>query len=94
MKPINSRADLEALRGTDAYLPALRDVAGAATVIIDIAERPPDYEEPTYAGPQIAPQWEERDDDAILRRLGISRSELMDELSGEQRRCAERDENR
>lgn len=81
MNPINSRADLENLRGTAALAIALRNIAGSSMVLFDVAERPSDYGEPSYEGPTIEPIWENRQDNAVLRRFSLTRRDLDAELA-------------
>ncbi len=81
MKQINTRADLEAMRGTADFDDAMRSIAGASTILVDVAVRPENYSDPSYDGPEIAAEWEHRNDDATLIRLGMTREDLSAELA-------------
>lgn len=81
MKLVNTRADLEALRGTPAFADALRAIAGAASIVVDAAEYPQGYGLPGHDGPPVEPVWEERADDAVLSRLEMTRDELAAQLA-------------
>lgn len=82
MKPIiNTRADLDALKGTPAYLPALTALAGTMTSIVDVAERPDDYGSMSYDGPEIAPQWQEVETLRTIEALGFTRAAFEAEVA-------------
>lgn len=62
---INTKSDLDALRGTDAYADALRCILGATTTWVN-------------DGPYSdTPVWRLRDCGDALARFGLSRAELM-----------------
>jgi hypothetical protein len=77
---INTRADLETLRGTDQWLPALLAIRGAATIRTDIAAYPQGYGQPGHEGEPVEPEWEDRDDDRVLARLELTRRQLDAEI--------------
>lgn len=81
MTPINSRADLEQLRGTPAFEPALRAIGGALVRKTNIAVHPTTYSDSDYDGPPIAPVWRFEEDQSVLARIGMTRAELNAELS-------------
>lgn len=70
---VNTRADLDALRGTPDHLDVLRLIAGTTTATVDLAVYPDGYGGPEYAGPEIAPEWREIETLATLERLGFTR---------------------
>lgn len=73
---VNSRADLDALAGTPAYLETLLALRGATIVTLDTALYPEGYGMPGYQGPTLAPLWTQREDQTSLERLGLSLAEI------------------
>lgn len=69
MPIINSRADLDALRGTDAYAEALRIILGATTMWVNTA--PADQ----------SPAWEQRSVGDTLAKLELTTQELLAECA-------------
>lgn len=78
---VNTRSDLDALKGTPAYLEAMRLLAGTMTTTVDVAVYPEGYGLPGYSGPTVAPQWREIDTLATVERLGFTRDSLQAELA-------------
>ena len=79
---INTRADLDALKGTPAYLPALRAIAGTMETTVNTAEYPEGYGDPSYNGPLIAPEWTTVETLETIHRLGFaSRAEFEAEYA-------------
>lgn len=81
MTPINSRADLEQLRGTPAFEPALRAISGALVRKTNIAVYPATHADSDYDGPAIGPVWRYDEDQSVLVRIGMTRGELNAELA-------------
>ncbi len=81
MMQINTRADLEALAGSEAYAEALQMLKGSMTAAINVAVYPEGYFEEGYAGPEIEPVWEEIESLDALNLLGISKSEFLAEYA-------------
>lgn len=74
---INTRADLDALKGTPAYLPALRAIAGTMETTLNAAEYPEGYGDPSYSGPSVEPVWTIVETLETIHRLGFaSRAEF------------------
>ena len=69
---INTRADLDALKGTPAYLPALRAIAGTMETTLNAAEYPEGYGDPSYSGPSVEPVWTIVETLETIRRLGFA----------------------
>ena len=69
---INTRADLDALKGTSDYLPALRAIAGTMDTTVNTAEYPEGYGDPSYSGPFIEPTWTAVETLETIRRLGFA----------------------
>ena len=79
---INTRADLDALKGTSDYLPALRAIAGTMDTTVNTAEYPEGYGDPSYNGPLIDPEWTTVETLETVRRLGFaSRAEFEAEYA-------------
>ena len=79
---INTRADLDALKGTSDYLPALRAIAGTMETTVNTAKYPEGYGDPSYNGPLIAPEWTTVETLETIRRLGFaSRAEFEAEYA-------------
>lgn len=77
---INSRQDLEALRGTSEFAEAIAALAGSMTIRVDVAEYPSGYGDPDYNGATIEPVWEDREDLTTIERLGYTKAEILAEL--------------
>lgn len=74
MEPIiNSRQDLNALKGTPAYREAMERLKGSMTTLVDVAVREGDTTD------EIEPIWVEHETLASIERLGFSRQEFLDE---------------
>ena len=79
---INTRADLDALKGTPDYLPALRAIAGTMDTTVNTAEYPEGYGNPGYIGPSIEPTWTTTETLETIHRLGFaSRAEFEAEYA-------------
>ncbi len=78
---INSRSDLESLRGTPAFAETMMKLAGSMTIRVDTAEYPEGYGEPDYAGETITPMWEAREDLTTITRLGFTKTEFEAEMA-------------
>ena len=69
---INTRADLDALKGTSDYLPALRATAGTMDTTVNTAEYPDGYGDPSYNGPLVDPEWTTVETLVTIHRLGFA----------------------
>lgn len=76
---INTRADLDALRGTPEHVAALIALRGSMIAMINVAVYPEGYFGDDYPGPAIEPVWEETESLEALTLLGMSRSEFVAE---------------
>ena len=81
MLQINTRADLEALAGSEAYGEALQMLKGSMTAVIDVAVYPKGYFEEGYVGPTVEPVWETRESLEALDLLGIGREAFLAEYA-------------
>ena len=81
MLQINTRADLEALAGSEAYGEALQMLKGSMTAAINVAVYPEGYFEEGYVGPTVEPVWETRESLEALDLLGIGREAFLAEYA-------------
>lgn len=78
MRPIiNTREDLEALKGTSHYTDFIQSLKGSMVHKINTAEYPEDYNNPEYDGPEIEPIWEEVENLETITRFGFTKEELL-----------------
>lgn len=76
-KIINTRADLDALKGSPAYFAALQAIAGTLETTMNTAVYPEGYGEPGYGGPEVEPVWETVETLDTIQHLGFaSRAEF------------------
>lgn len=73
---VNSRSDIDALRGTPYFLTALEYIHGAMTVVVNVAEYPEGVDPEA-----VEPIWSEQQDETILRRIGWTREDFEAELT-------------
>jgi hypothetical protein len=76
---INSRADLDALKGTQEYAEFISYLKGSISRPVNVAAYPEGYNREGYEGPQIEPAWMEVEDLSVIQRFGFTKSELLDE---------------
>lgn len=81
-RAINSRADLESLRGTAAFADVLDSLLGSTQTKVDTAEYPEGYGTPEYEGPHVDPVWSTQEDLTTLNNFGMTKQELLDEIEG------------
>ena len=74
---INSREDLDALKGTQAYAEFISYLKGSMLRKENLAEYPEDYDREGYDGPEIEPVWAEVEDLSAVSRFGFSKEELL-----------------
>ena len=78
---INTRADLDALAGTPAYLEALHALAGSTSTMQDAAVYPEGYGQPGYVGPVVEADWADVETLGTIERLGFTRSSFEAEYA-------------
>ncbi|AMW35843.1 hypothetical protein [Haematospirillum jordaniae] len=79
MTIINTRADLDALKGTPAHDEFLRLLRGTMTTMTDTQTYPEDYGKPEYDRPKLDPVWVEVETLETITRFGFTKEELMQE---------------
>ncbi|NIJ40353.1 hypothetical protein FHS78_000623 [Parvibaculum indicum] len=81
-KIINTRADLDALKGTPEYLDAMQAIAGTLETTMDTAVYPDGYNEPGYSGAAVEPVWTSVETLDTIQHLGFStRAEFEQEYA-------------
>jgi len=73
---INTRADLDALQGTQAYADFMAALKGSMTRREDQAEYPSNYGDPDYDGPAIEPVWVDVEDLTTIERFGFTKGDF------------------
>ena len=74
---INTRADLDALKGTSAYTDALKKLKASMTTQVDEAVYPAGYGEAGYIGPAVAPSWTAVETLDTIERLGFTKDDFL-----------------
>lgn len=75
---INSREDLDALKGTTAYADFMRTLAGSMTRKQDTQVYPKGYGQPGYKGDALEPLWGEVEDLSTIERFGFTKADFAD----------------
>ena len=86
MPIINSRADLDAIKGTPAHAEFLHLLRGSITRRIDTQTYPEDYGTPEYAGPKLDPVWVGVESLETITRFGFTKAGLLAETPGSGRK--------
>lgn len=77
MRPIiNTREDLEALKGTEHYTEFINSLKGSMIHKVNVAEYPENYGIPEYTGEVVEPIWEEVENLDTITRFGFTKEEL------------------
>lgn len=81
---INTRADLEAVRGTALYDEFVDQLVGSTVRRTNVADYPEEYDHGLQPGDEgyIEPVWEEVDDFSIVKRMGFGKTDI-ERLRGE-----------
>jgi len=74
---INTRADLDALQGTQAHADFMARLKGSMTRREDQAEYPDNYGDPDYDGPTVEPVWVEVEDLSTIERFGFAKEDFQ-----------------
>ena len=81
MTQINTRADLDALKGTPAYAAALELLEGSMTTMVDVAAYPVGYGQPGYAGVAVVANRQPRESLQSISLLGFTKAEFLAECT-------------
>ena len=73
---INTRADLDAIAGTQEHTEFMQFLKGSMTRKQDVAERPDGYGQPGYEGDAIPPVWEDVEDLSTIEAFGFVKADF------------------
>jgi len=73
---INTRADLDALEGTEAHKEFMEKLKGSMTRKQDIQTYPENYNQPDYAGDKLEPIWDDVEDLTTIEAFGFKKSDF------------------
>ena len=73
---INTREDLDALKGTKEYDDFMQILKGSMLRKQDIQVYPEGYNQPDYQGEKLLPVWEEVEDLSIVARFGFTKADF------------------
>ena len=76
---INSRTDLEALRGSAEFALAIRVLHGSMTIRTDTAKYPENYNDPDYDGPEVKPKWKYKKNLSAIEHIGLTEEFIVAE---------------
>jgi hypothetical protein len=74
---INTRVDLDSLKGTPAYAAAMANLNGSLTIRIDTAVYPEGYGQPGYAGAHVDAVWADQENLQSIERLGFTKDTFL-----------------
>lgn len=73
MMIINTRADLDAIAGTQEHADFIEKLKGSMIKTVDVAVYPENYNDPEYDGEEITPIWEEQEDLSVIESFGFDK---------------------
>jgi hypothetical protein len=73
---INTRADLDAIEGTQAHADFMAYLKGSMTQKHNVAVYPDGYGQPGYTGPTVDQVWEEYEDLSIIEQFGFTKADF------------------
>lgn len=74
---INTREDLEKVKGTPEYDEFMKFLKGSMLRKQDVAVRPEGYGQPGYEGETIPPVWQDVEDLSTISRFGFTKSDFV-----------------
>lgn len=74
---INTRADLDAIEGTEAHAEFMKALEGSMRRTVDIQTYPEGYGQPGYEGETLQPIWDEVEDLSTIERFGFTRDDFV-----------------
>lgn len=74
---INTRADLDALIGTEQHQQFMNFLRGSITRKQDVAVYPDNYNSPDYEGAKIDPIWHDVEDLSTIQRFGFTKEDVL-----------------
>jgi hypothetical protein len=75
---INTRADLDAIAGTQAHTDFMAGLKGSMTRKQDTQIYPDGYAQPGYDGPKLEPIWVDVEDLSTIERFGFSKTDFAE----------------
>lgn len=76
MRIINTREDLDSVKGTAQYNDFINHLKGSMTVRNNVQVYPENYNKPDYTGEILEPIWETSEDLSNIQRFGFTKEEL------------------
>lgn len=73
---INTREDLEKVKGTPEYDEFMKFLKGSMLRKQDVAVRPEGYGQPGYEGETIPPVWQDVEDLSTISRFGFTKADF------------------
>jgi hypothetical protein len=73
---INTREDLEKVKGTPEYDEFMKFLKGSMLRKQDVAVRPEGYGQPGYEGEIIPPVWQDVEDLSTIERFGFTKEDF------------------
>lgn len=73
---INTREDLEAVKGTPEYAEFMAALKGSMTRKQDVQVYPENYNDPEYDGQKLEPIWEDVEDLSTIERFGFTKADF------------------
>jgi len=73
---INTRADLDAIAGTENHTEFMASLKGSMTRKQDVQVYPEGYNQPDYEGDKLEPIWEDVQDLSTIQRFGFNESDF------------------
>lgn len=73
---INTRADLDALEGTDAHKEFMEKLKGSMMRKQDVQAYPENYNQPDYDGEKLEPVWDDVEDLSTIEAFGFTKNDF------------------
>lgn len=73
---INTRDDLDSIKGTPEYDEFMTSLRGSMTHKRNVQVYPEGYGTPEYEGPELEPIWEEVEDLSTITRFGFTKADF------------------
>lgn len=73
---INTRDDLDHLKGTAAYDEFMAYLKGSMSHKVDKAVYPEGYGQPDYTGEPVTPDWQDVEDLSVITRFGFTKADF------------------
>lgn len=74
---INTREDLDAVKGTPEYDEFMAALKGSMTRKQDVQVYPDNYNDPEYDGETLEPIWEDVEDLSTIERFGFTKEDFQ-----------------